>query len=124
MLPPTLPSIVRLPGRRESGTLSRGDAGRNANMSDQPRPSAAPVEAYFDHTPQPFGDGPPDPVVYDASPRAMRQRTVNFAAKRFADMMYVTGLDRSTAQRHFRWRPLAVPGGLSARPDASGEAEL
>jgi hypothetical protein len=55
VLPPTLPSIVRLPGRRESGTLSRRSAGRNAKMSDQPRPSAAPVEAYFDRTPQPFG---------------------------------------------------------------------
>jgi hypothetical protein len=48
VLPPTLPSIVRLPGRRESGTLSRRSAGRNAKMSDQPRSSAAPVEAYFD----------------------------------------------------------------------------
>ena len=55
----------------------------------------------------------------------MRQRTVNFAAKRFADMMYVTGLDRGTAERHFRWRALGIPGGLTARPDASGgQAEL
>ena len=45
-------------------------------------------------------------MVYDGSPRAIRQRTVNFAAKRFADMMYVSGLDRSTAERHFRWRAL------------------
>ena len=48
VLPPPLPSIVRLPGRRESGTLSRRSAGRNAKMTDQPRSSAAPVEAYFD----------------------------------------------------------------------------
>src|SRR5688500_1162883 len=51
-------------------------------MSDRQRESAAPVEPYFDRTPQPFGDGPPEPLVYDASPRALRQRTVNFAAKR------------------------------------------
>ena len=48
VLPPTLPSIVRLPGRRESGTSFCRSAGRNAKMSDQPRSSAAPVEAYFD----------------------------------------------------------------------------
>ena len=34
-------------------------------MSDQWRESAAPVEPYFDRTPQPFSDGPPDPLVYD-----------------------------------------------------------
>jgi hypothetical protein len=83
-------------------------------MSDQRRDSAAPVEPYFDRTPQPFGDGPPDPLVYDASPRMLRQRTVNFAAKRFADMRYVSGLDRATAERHFRWRPAVPPGGLRA----------
>jgi CubicO group peptidase (beta-lactamase class C family) len=83
------------------------------------------VDSTFDRTRPLFADGPPDPVVYDASPRAMRQRTVNFAAKRFADMMYVTGLDRSTAERHFRWRALGIPGGLSERPDApAGQAEL
>jgi hypothetical protein len=37
-------------------------------MSEQRRESAAPVEPYFDRTPQPFGDGPADPLVYDASP--------------------------------------------------------
>jgi hypothetical protein len=41
-----------------------------------------PVEPIFDQTPQLFGDGLPDPVIYDASARALRQRTVNFAAKR------------------------------------------
>jgi hypothetical protein len=60
------------------------------------------VDSIFDTTRPLFADGPPDPVVYDGSPRAIRQRTVNFAAKRFADMMYVSGLDRSTAERHFR----------------------
>ena len=79
------------------------------------------VDSTFDSTRPLFADGPPDPVVYDGSPRAIRQRTVNFAAKRFADMMYVTGLDRSTAEQHFRWRPLGVPGGLSGRPEVSGD---
>src|SRR5438132_13980637 len=69
-------------------------AGRSEEMSNQRRESAAPVEPYFDCTPQPFGDGPPDPLVYDASPRMLRQRTVNFAAKRLADMRYVSRLAR------------------------------
>jgi hypothetical protein len=54
--------------------------------------------------------------VYDGSPRALRQRTVNFAAKRFADMMYVSGRDRAQAERHFRWRAAVLPSGLSGRP--------
>ena len=89
-------------------------------MSDRSRESAAPVEPYFDLTPQPFGEGPPDPLVYDASPRALRQRTVNFAAKHLADMRYVSSLDRAIAERHFRWRPAVAPGGLAFR-DAPGE---
>src|SRR6202789_4492682 len=74
------------------------------------------VEPIFDQTPHLFGDGPPDPVVYDASSRALRQRSVNFAAKRYVDMMFVSGLDRATADRHFRPRAAVVPGGLSGRP--------
>ncbi len=93
-------------------------------MSNQRRESAAPVEPYFDRTPQPFGDAPPDPLVYDASPRMLRQRTVNFAAKRLADMRYVSGLDRATAERHFRWRPAVPPGGLGFRAAPDGQAEL
>ena len=77
-----------------------------------PTPSPM-VDSTFDTTRPLFADGPPDPVVYDGSPSAMRQRTVNFAAKRFADMMYVSGLDRGTAERHFCWRPLGLPGGLT-----------
>ena len=91
-------------------------------MSETRRESTALPEAYFDRTPQPFGDGPPDPLVYDAAPRALRQRTVNFAAKRLTDMRYVTGLDRATAERHFRWRPAAAPGGLGFRAAADGQA--
>src|SRR4029077_12332694 len=29
--------------------------------------------------------------------------------------------DRGTAERHFRWRAVAIPGGLTARPDASDQ---
>jgi CubicO group peptidase (beta-lactamase class C family) len=75
-----------------------------------------PVEPIFDQSPHLFGDGLPAPIVYDASERALRQRTVNFAAKRYVDMMFVSGLDRATADRHFRPRAAAVPGGLSGRP--------
>ena len=76
-----------------------------------------PVEPIFDQTPHLFGDGPPDPVVYDVLRQgALRQRTVNFAAKRYVDMMFVSGLDRATADRHFRPRAALVPGGLSGRP--------
>ena len=84
------------------------------------------VDSTFDITRPLFGDGPPDPVVYDGSARAMRQRTVNFAAKRFADMLYVTGLDRGTAERHFRWRALAASRrpGRAARSAAGNQAAL
>jgi CubicO group peptidase (beta-lactamase class C family) len=75
-----------------------------------------PVEPIFDQTPHLFGDGPPDPIIYDASIRALRQRTANFAAKRYVDMMFVSGLDRATADQHFRPRAAQVPGGLSGRP--------
>jgi CubicO group peptidase (beta-lactamase class C family) len=83
----------------------------------RPAPPPAPVEAIFDRTPHPFGDGPVDPVVCDASDRALRQRTVNFAAKRYGDMLFVSGLPRATADRHFRWRAAVPPAGLDARPE-------
>lgn len=76
-----------------------------------------PVEPIFDRTPHPFGDGPVTPLVYDASPATLRQRSVNFAAKRYADMLFVSGLDRATADRHHRWRAALVPAGLDARPE-------
>ena len=66
-------------------------------MSDKPEAPIVADQPNFDRTPQPFGNSPPDPIVYDGSARAVRQRTVNFAAKRFADMLYVSGLDRETA---------------------------
>jgi hypothetical protein len=93
-------------------------------MSDEPASAIIPIEPTFDRTPQPFGDGPPDPTVCDASAPALRQRTVNFAAKRMVDMLYVSGLDRATADRHFRWRPAAAPGNLGSRPAANDPAPL
>jgi hypothetical protein len=91
-------------------------------MKNQPAAPAQPLEPTFDRTPQPFGSGPPDPIVCDASARSLRQRTVNFAAKRMVDMLYVSGLDRETADRHFRWRPAAAPGDLTSRPAADDSA--
>ncbi len=83
------------------------------------------IDPLFDRTPLlGDGEGPPAPLIYDATEPALRQRTVNFAAKRFADMMYVSGLDRATAERHFRWRPTSVPGGLNARLDPGPDAAL
>ena len=64
-------------------------------MSKVSATPALPLEPIFDSTPQPFGAGPPDPLICDASARALRQRTVNFAAKRMTDMLYVSGLDLS-----------------------------
>ncbi|HEY1796997.1 MAG TPA: hypothetical protein VGG57_12855, partial [Stellaceae bacterium] len=84
----------------------------------------SPIEPTFDKSPAPFGAGLPDPVVCDAAPRDLRQRTVNFAAKRMTDMRYVSGLGRETAERHFRWRPAVAPGGLSARDAAPDPAFL
>ncbi|HEX4368486.1 MAG TPA: serine hydrolase domain-containing protein, partial [Rhodopila sp.] len=82
------------------------------------------METIFDATPHLSGEGPVDPIVHDASAAALRQRTVNFAAKRYADMMFVTGLDRGTADRHFRLRVAQVPSGLSAHaPEATIQAE-
>ena len=40
------------------------------------------------------------------------------------DMLYVSGLDRETADRHFRWRPAAAPGDLASRPAADDPAPL
>jgi CubicO group peptidase (beta-lactamase class C family) len=93
-------------------------------MSDKPEAAVVPIEPIFDRTPQPFGDGLPHPIVYDGSARAAAQRTVNFTARRFADMVHVTGLDEATARRNFRWRPITLPGGLTTRPSAGAQAAL
>ena len=76
-----------------------------------------PTENIFDATPHPLGDGPVEPLIYDASLRALRQRTANFTAKRLADMMFVTGLDHHTANLHLRPRAAVVPAGLDSRSD-------
>ncbi|HBK08903.1 MAG TPA: hypothetical protein DDZ81_24115 [Acetobacteraceae bacterium] len=76
------------------------------------------METIFDRTPHLDGIGTVDPVVYDASIAALRQRTVNFAAKRYADMMFVSGLNRATADRHFRLRVAQPPSGLSTHVSA------
>jgi hypothetical protein len=93
-------------------------------MKNEPAALTQPLEPTFDRTPQPFGSGPADPIVCDSSPRSLRQRTVNFAAKRMVDIVYVSGLDRETADRHFRWRPAAAPGDLASRPAADDPAPL
>lgn len=82
-----------------------------------------PADPIFDQGPKPLFAGPlPAPLVYDASPAAMRQRTANFAAKRYVDMLYVTGLDRATADAHFRPRMVGLPGDLDSTPPAEGAA--
>ena len=94
-------------------------------MTDRRPAAISPLEPTFDRTPAPFGAGLPDPVVCDASPRALRQRTINFAAKRLmTDMRYVSGLGREVAERHFRWRPATPPGGLLARQGPDDAAPL
>ncbi len=92
------------------------------NDTTVPRPPVVPVEPIFDRTPHPFGEGPVNPWICDASDRALRQRTVNFAAKRYADMLFVSGLDRATADRHHRWRAALPPAGLDRR-DPPGDAQ-
>lgn len=93
-------------------------------MSNASAAPMLPLEPIFDRTPQPFGARLPDPIVGDASARSLRQRTINFAAKRMVDMRYVSGLDRATADRHLRWRPAAAPGDLAARPAMEDPAPL
>jgi len=82
------------------------------------------METIFDRTPVLSGAGLVDPVIHDGSSAGLRQRTVNFAARRYADMMLVSGLDRATADRNFRLRVAQLPSGLSAhRPQPSFQAD-
>jgi CubicO group peptidase (beta-lactamase class C family) len=62
--------------------------------------------------------GLPAPLVYDVSERALRQREMNFAAKRLVDMTFVSKLDWADALARLRWRGVAPTGGLDAMPDA------
>ncbi len=84
--------------------------------------------ALFDRIPPllPAGAGDlPQPFVYDLSPRALREKAVAYTAKRYVDMMYVSGLSRATADRHFRTRASGRSGGLSSEPAfPKAEAEV
>lgn len=75
------------------------------------------METIFDRTPVLAGAGLVDPVIHDGSRAGLRQRTVNFAARRYADMLLASGLDRATADAHFRLRVAQLPSGLSAHTD-------
>ncbi|MBV8912256.1 MAG: serine hydrolase [Acetobacteraceae bacterium] len=66
--------------------------------------------------------GPAAPFVYDIRPSAMRQRVVNYAAKRLVDMAFVTGLPPQQALQHFRRKPVDAPGTLSETADIPAHA--
>lgn len=63
------------------------------------------------------GRGLPAPCVYDVCERALRQREMNFAAKRLADMGFVSELGWPDALARLRWRGVPATGGLDAMPD-------
>ncbi len=63
--------------------------------------------------------GLPVPLVYDVSEQALRQREMNFAAKRLVDMTFVSELDWADALARLRWRGVAPTGGLDAMPDTA-----
>jgi CubicO group peptidase (beta-lactamase class C family) len=63
--------------------------------------------------------GLPEPAVYDVRERALRGREMNFAAKRMADMMFVSGLDEADARVRLRWRGVMRSSGLDAMLDAT-----
>jgi hypothetical protein len=55
----------------------------------------------------------PTPLLYDVRERALRQREMNFAAKRLADMAFVTGFDWVEALAWLRWRGVPPSGGIA-----------
>jgi CubicO group peptidase (beta-lactamase class C family) len=63
--------------------------------------------------------GLPTPLVYDVRESTLRQREMNFAAKRLVDMAFVSQLDWADALARLRWRGVAPTGGLDAMPDAA-----
>jgi CubicO group peptidase (beta-lactamase class C family) len=77
----------------------------------QPVPVPDPTGALADLTP--YATRVAEPLVLDASPAAVRQKTVTFAAKRLADMIFVTGLDPAEAERRLTRRVAGLAGGLS-----------
>lgn len=62
--------------------------------------------------------GLPAPIVYDVTERALRTREMNFAAKRLADMAFVSGLDWTDALTRLRWRGVPPTSGLDAMIDS------
>src|SRR5579875_2386337 len=66
----------------------------------------------------PFGAAElPAPLVYDETEPALRRRELNFAAKRLADMAFVSALDWSDALGRLRWRGVPPMSGLSVIAD-------
>src|SRR5580658_3463255 len=76
----------------------------------------AATATIFDHSvpllPAGAVAGLPAPYVFDGSFRAICGRVAGYTAKRYVDMLYVSGLDRATADRHSRPALPGVPGGL------------
>ena len=99
-------------------------------MNDRPEP-APPAALHPDWTSLegsertidssiPFpAPGLPTPLIYDVSEPALRQREMNFAAKRLVDMAFVSGLDWADALSRLRWRGVPPTGGLDTLPDAA-----
>lgn len=65
------------------------------------------------------GAGLPTPLIYDVTEPALRQREMNFAAKRLVDMAFVSGLDWAEALRRLHWRGVPATGGLDALPNGA-----
>ncbi len=63
--------------------------------------------------------GLPAPLVHDVGERALRGREMNFAAKRLADMHFVSGLEWQDALNRLRWRGVPPTSGLDSIADAA-----
>ena len=68
--------------------------------------------------------GLPAPLVYHETERFLRQREMNFAAKRLADMAFVSGLDRRDALARLQWRGVPPMSGLSVIADQMPRRKL
>jgi CubicO group peptidase (beta-lactamase class C family) len=68
--------------------------------------------------------GLPAPLVYDVSEAALRQREMNFAAKRLADMVFVSGLDWADSVARLRWRGVPPTGPLGLIPDGASRRKV
>ncbi|HEV7337500.1 MAG TPA: serine hydrolase [Bosea sp. (in: a-proteobacteria)] len=66
----------------------------------------------------------PAPYVYVCGERELREKVVALFAKRYVDMLYVTGLDRSTADARFRPLIAGVSEGLYEGRDHSALTAL